>query len=150
MSVTLSQYRGTVGVFNSQFVPNKQYNFFYNDCFQKLNMPALISVSFLTFMYVFMKLLVPNGLSCMSLLRNNIKNINSFVSRGLYTFMLATYICHIWVCSILITLRGVTGKNLEPKPSPCDNVSICHWNLNSISAHNFLKNICITCVCFNP
>ena len=106
-------------------------------------MPALIGVSFLTFMYVFIKLLVPNGLPYMSLLRNIIKNINSFVSRGLYTFMLAIYIRHIWVCSILITLRGVTEKNLGPKPSPCDKFSICHWNLNSISAHNYLTKISV-------
>ena len=26
-----------------------------------------------------------------------------------------------------------------PKPSSCSKFSICHWNLNSISAHNFIK-----------
>ena len=43
----------------------------------------------------------------MFLSRKNIKNINSFVSRGLYILMLATYIRHIWVFSILITLSGI-------------------------------------------
>ena len=33
----------------------------------------------------------------MFLSRKNIKNINSFVSRALYTLMLATYISHIWI-----------------------------------------------------
>ena len=55
MLVTLSQYRRVVGVFNSQFVPNKQYNFFYSDSFRKLNMAAASSVSLLIFIYVFMK-----------------------------------------------------------------------------------------------
>ena len=75
----------------------------------------------------------------MLLFRNNIKNINSFVSRGLYTLMLAPYIRHIWVCSILITLSGDIEKNPLPKPSSCDKFSLCHWNLNSILANNFIK-----------
>ena len=91
------------------------------------------------FVYVFMKLLLPNGLPHIFSLRKNIKNINSFVSRGLYTLMLATCICYIWVCSILITLSGDIEKNPGPKPSSCDKFSICPWNLNNISGHNFIK-----------
>ena len=30
-------------------------------------------------------------------------------------------------------------KNPEPKPNSYKSFSICHWNLNSISMHNFLK-----------
>ena len=104
-------------------------------------MPDVSSVSFLIIIYVFIKLLVPNGLPYMSLLRKNIKNINSLVSRGLNTLMLTTYIRHIWVCSILITLSGDIENNPRPHLSFCDKFSICHWNLNSISAHNFIKNL---------
>ena len=86
-----------------------------------------------------MRLLVPNGLPYMFLSRKNIKNINSFVSKVLYTLMLATYIRHICVCSTLITLSGDIEKNPGSKPSSCEKFSICHWNLNSISAHNFIK-----------
>ena len=71
-------------------------------------MPAVSSVSFLTFIHVFMKLLVP------FLITKIIKNINSFVSRGLYTLMLASYIHHICVCSIPITLIDDIEKNLGP------------------------------------
>ena len=53
--------------------------------------------------------------------------------------MLATYIRHIRVCSILVTQGGDIGKNPGPKPSSCDKFFICHWNLNSISSHNFIK-----------
>ena len=141
MVVTLSQYRGAVRGFNSQFVPNKQCNFLYSDSFRKLTMTAVSSVSFLISIYVFMNVLVPNGLSYMLLSRKNIKNINSLVSRRLYTLMLATYIRHIWVCSILITLSDDIKINPGPKPSSCDKFSICHWNLNSISAHNFIRNL---------
>ena len=69
MPVTLSQYRGAlVGGVSSQFVPNKQYNFFYSDSFGKLNIPAVSSVSFLTFIYVY-EVTIPNGLPSMFLLR---------------------------------------------------------------------------------
>ena len=53
--------------------------------------------------------------------------------------MLATYIRHIWVCSILITLSDDIEKNPGTKPSSYDKFSIFHWNLNSISAHDFIK-----------
>ena len=29
--------------------------------------------------------------------------------------------------------------NPGPKPNPCHSFSICHWNLNSLAAHNYLK-----------
>ena len=29
--------------------------------------------------------------------------------------------------------------NPEPKPNPCHSFSICHWNLNSLAAHSYLK-----------
>ena len=73
-----------------------------------------------------MKLLVPNGLPYIFLSKKNIKNVNSFVSRGLYTLVLARYIRHIWVCSILITLSDDIEKNPGPKPSSCDKFFKCH------------------------
>ena len=44
-----------------------------------------------------------------------------------------------WVCSILITLSGDIAKDPGRTPSSCDTFSGCHWNLNNISAHNFIK-----------
>ena len=37
MPVNLSQYTGTVGPFNSEFIPNKQWNIFYCPFFQNLD-----------------------------------------------------------------------------------------------------------------
>ena len=128
MPITLSQYRGAMRFFNSQFVPNKQYNFCYSDSFPKLSMPAVSSGLFLIFIYAFMKLLVPNNLPYIFLLRKNIKNINSFGS-----------IRHIRVCSILVTLSGDSEKNPGTKPCSCEKFSMCHSNLNSIFAYNFTK-----------
>ena len=36
-------------------------------------------------------------------------------------------------------LCGDVEENLGPKPSSNQIFSICHWNLNSISAHNYIK-----------
>ena len=51
--------------------------------------------------------------------------------------MLGTYLHHIWLCLILITLSSDTEKNPGPKPNFGDKLSRYRWNLNSISAHNF-------------
>ena len=45
----------------------------------------------------------------------------------------------IWVYSILISLSGDIQLNPCPKNKVDVNFSICHWNLNSISAHNYAK-----------
>ena len=52
MPVNLSQYSGTVGLFNSEFIPVKQSNIFYCAFFRKLDISAMISV-LLTFIYIY-------------------------------------------------------------------------------------------------
>ena len=42
-------------------------------------------------------------------------------------------------CSSLILLSGDIETNPGPTPSSGQCFSICHWNLNSITAHNFAK-----------
>ena len=65
--------------------------------------------------------------------------INLSVVRSFYFCVLLTFVHHIWL--YLITSNGSEDieKNPGPKPNSCQNFSICHWNLNSISAQNFLK-----------
>ena len=150
MPATLSQYRGAVGGFISQFVPSKQYNFFYSDSFRKLNMPVLSSL--LTNIHVCVYEVISFKLCTVYVVIKKEYSKYQLLckQRSLYTLILATYILrHIWFRSILITLSCDIEKSLGPKPSPCDKFSICDWNLNSISVQNFIK-ISITCVCFNP
>ena len=45
----------------------------------------------------------------------------------------------MWLYSLPIKRTGDIEENSGPKPNSCDCLSICHWNLNSISAHNFIK-----------
>ena len=44
-----------------------------------------------------------------------------------------------WLYSLLILLSADVEVNPRPKCASTSNISICHWNLNSISAHNYIK-----------
>ena len=55
-------------------------------------------------------------------------------------FLLTNYLFHFWICELQVILSGDVELNPGPKPNSGQNFSICHWNLNSIPAHNFLKN----------
>ena len=58
------------------------------------------------------------------------------ISSLFYVFILIYYLR--W-CSSLILLSGDIETNPGPTPSSGQCFSICHWNLNSITAHNFAK-----------
>ena len=45
----------------------------------------------------------------------------------------------MWHYSLAIKCSSDIEENPGPKPSSCEYLSICHWKLNSISAHNFIK-----------
>ena len=53
--------------------------------------------------------------------------------------MTVLYLRYIWLYSILVKLSGDVEEKSGPKPKPCQSFSICHWNVNSASAHNFSK-----------
>ena len=57
----------------------------------------------------------------------------------LYFSLLANYLCQVWLRKLHINLSGDIELNPGPKSNSCENFSVCHWNLNSISAHNFSK-----------
>ena len=99
----------------------------------------MISVLLSFFIYVYVMPSVINGLSRTLLLRGKSKSINSFVSKGLYVYTLVMFMRYIWVYSITIKMSGDIDMNPGPKPSSCNKFSICHWNLNSVPAHNFIK-----------
>ena len=44
-----------------------------------------------------------------------------------------------WLYILLITICGNAELNPGPKRNAAQTLSICHWNLNSICAHNFAK-----------
>ena len=49
------------------------------------------------------------------------------------------YVNHFWFFKIFLRLSGDAEVNPGPKPSSSQSFSICHWNLNSVSVHNYIK-----------
>ena len=49
------------------------------------------------------------------------------------------FIRFVLVHALLIRQSGDIEMNPGPKPNPSHRFSICHWNLNSLTAHNYLK-----------
>ena len=45
----------------------------------------------------------------------------------------------MWLYFLAIKRCGDIKENPGPMPKSCDCLPVCHWNLNSISAHKFIK-----------
>ena len=45
----------------------------------------------------------------------------------------------IWLYTLVISLRGEVEVNHGPRIKANNTFSICHWNLNSLSAYNYSK-----------
>ena len=84
-------------------------------------------------------LLISITWSFINLLWIKARFINSVVVRTSYICALLTFIHHIWLYLIISNRGGDIEKNPGQKPNSSQKFSICQWNLNSISAHNFLK-----------
>ena len=49
------------------------------------------------------------------------------------------FVQFVWVHALLIKQSGDIEMKPGPKPNPCHSFSICYWNLNSLTAHNYVK-----------
>ena len=65
--------------------------------------------------------------------------MNILVLRIYHVIMLVTYMFHVWLHLILTKRSGDIKQSLVTKSNSSQSFSICHWNFNSISAHNFIK-----------
>ena len=68
-----------------------------------------------------------------------IKKIQILSSRALHSVTVILLIHHIWLHGLMIKTSGDIELNPGPKHKQDQSISICHWNLNSIPAHNFQK-----------
>ena len=136
MPVDITQYRGSVGIFNnrnfvfrskfSNFIGHKCWN--SNHLYFKLQYP--IFPMNLTLFLVFVTVLSP--------MRSlHITPINTGTSMPVTTVALI-FDCLCFKYNLLL-LCGDVELNPGPKQNTAKKFTICHWNLNSIAAHNFAK-----------
>ena len=63
----------------------------------------------------------------------------SFIIRHYFSYIFSILVVYLLHHIRLITFSGDIELNPDPKPSCFKCFLICHWNLNSITSHNFLK-----------
>ena len=67
------------------------------------------------------------------------RTIHTYLNLILYISILLLYANHFWLDEIVLKFSSDIEQNPGPGPSPNQSFSICHWNLNSISAQNCIK-----------
>ena len=128
MPVNLTQYRGTVGAFNTR----KSIFQWSRKTFSSLNYVNINSSQHYPFSTFILLVFLLLGLK-----HNGPKNSMKLFVLFLFLigFLLNTY---FGLQRLLILLSGDVEINPGPTRTPKASLSICHWNLNSISAHNYI------------
>ena len=132
--VNLIQYRGTVGIFNSQHfffdLKHKIQTFLihsHSHIFSNYSWFLRNSVLLFLFLAVFLILKLN---SCK---RSNNSRVSPFLVVIIKTWLVK------WFYSLLLSLSGDVELNPGQTRNYSNAFSVCHWNLNSISAHNYAK-----------
>ena len=139
MPVNLSQYRGSVGIFNNRnfFVQSKFSHFSYlsDNNTTNNNINLTIDLLFLLNKIALVLLL----LNLMFVFKCNGSKHKKIIF--IWTLFSTFVSCNLlyWLYIFLITLSGDVELNPGLKRKATQTPSICHWNLNSICAHNFAK-----------
>ena len=75
----------------------------------------------------------------MTNVKAKVKKIQILSSRSSHSVPFILPIHHIWLHGVMIKISENIELNSAPKQKQDQCFSICHWNLNSIPAHNFQK-----------
>ena len=129
MPVNLTQYRGTVGAFNTR----KSIFQWSRKTSSSLNYVNINSSKYYPFSTFILLVFLLLGLKYNGS-KNSMKIFVLFLF--LIGFLLNT---NFGLQRLLILLSGNVEINPGPTRTPKASLSICHWNLNSISAHNYTK-----------
>ena len=134
MLVNLVQYRGTVGAFNNRnfrkkMVANKFYSF---KCGFNAELAVLEPSSFHQIILLLLTIVM-----CMSK-DNYVQSIKRLCISFITTRSIHS-VLPLWFYSISITLSADVETNPGPKRNCTETFSFCHWNLNSISSHDYVK-----------
>ena len=128
--VNLNQHRGTAGVFNNRKLPSKKTD---DPSLQK----DILKTHLIEIVIFLLVLTVRCAISLSS--AQNIRILSRSLFHSLYFISIFSCIRHVLFYSLAIKRSGDIEENPGPKANSCDCLSICHWNLNRISAHNFIK-----------
>ena len=132
MPVSLNQYRGEIGSF---------YNRSTSQITDMTISLSNILVNFTKNVLVYIILLV--NLVFLTLLDQfsscNIIYLWNFMTHLFYYRILTSFLGNFPGKFDLLLLCGDIELNPGPRPNSGQSFSICHWNLNSIAAHNFSK-----------
>ena len=139
MPVNLNQYRGTVGVFNNRSIAICNFcNILYSQLFRNCSTFIFFNAIFICSAYLF-TLQECLKSSFLSSLRVKCCTIQTCLNLIWYINIFILYGNHFWLHVTALTLSGDIEENQGPKPSSNQSFSLCHWNLDSISAHNYIK-----------
>ena len=138
MPVNLLQYRGSVGIFNNRnfFVQSKVSHFFHLSDINSNNNYNLAIGPLILLNKITLVLLL---LNLMFLFKGNGSKHKKVIFIWTLFSTFVSYNFLRWLYVLLITLSGDVELNPGPKRNTVQTLSICHWNLNSICAHNFAK-----------
>ena len=140
MPVSLAQWRGEIGAFYNNTLTFSKISIFY----------LLLSLSYGS---IFCRLdLIKLSLLIISLILNGIiffhfkkcrkinRKIGVYLFTTIYLLIISNLLEYLWVGSRIISLSGDIEINPGPKLNAINRCfSICHLNLNRISAHIFTK-----------
>ena len=138
MPANLIQYRGTAWMFNNRRFGSSSLNYSYFDKkYHNYNtFTWAVGLINLTFCHL---INVISNWKLISRFLPDLAGICNFSRMILYLSMIGIYVHHIWLSLTIIRLSGDIEENPSPKRNSNQSFSICHWNLNSITAHNYLK-----------
>ena len=140
MPVSLAQWRGEIGAFYNNTLAFSKISIFYLLlCFSHWSIFCRLGVIKLSLLIIS---LILNGIIFFHFkkCRKINRKIGVYLFTTIYLLIISNLLEYLWVGSRIISLSGDIEINPGPKLNALNRCfSICHWNLNSISAHMFTK-----------
>ena len=144
MPVDLNNWRATIGLFEN--VTMCSSIFYLTTCFRCILYSILLLITILLLLFTVQ--FYDKDLGMMVFLSVHVNSINikgSFLNKFFIKCCTCPHLlmsfCPLlsFISTILLLLSGDIETNPGPDPGYLSSFSFCHWNLNSITAHNFIK-----------
>ena len=128
MPANFAQYRWAVDRFNNPFPANKkQSSFLFRTSTLRSVWPK--ADHFVPNCFIFISMIV---LTITSLVRSKNKYMRTSMKSTVFRLMFLFCVHFKWICNSIIYLSEDVERNPEPSPNFTQNITIGHWNLNSM------------------